>query len=272
MNPMCKFIFKVFILVCCIIIAAPLNAHATFKPKYMHIAFDITRPIYYGLLRQPVRGFFNYSYDGAYRTGSIPMPKYNGIQYEFNSSVNWKRWILEGDFGFGNTEWKCKNLPLEGERFGESIYKNNGVYFRVGFNYNLVKDTPDNNSAFLGCRFAMSFFNDSLRSVESYSYDVDGKTSQQIQTLPKEMYMEQKNARALWWEFLTGVKVKLWEYIYTGVTLRYKFWLSVQNANMQSPFEIIGWGLNNDFIDTTVFGCNYYISFCIPFGNDEESK
>jgi hypothetical protein len=165
--------------------------------------------------------------------------------------------MLEGDYGFGAIQWEGTDKRATKTK---SKYRSSGKYFRVGLNYNLLKDTPDKNAAFLGVRYAMSFFDDWLTS--KISYDSKGVIDNGA-----AVSEHQKGVSANWLEAVAGVKVKVWRFLYVGGTVRYKFWLGMDRADRCRPYDILGWGLNEE----QRFGFSYYLSVRIPFGGDAPS-
>lgn len=135
-------------------------------------------------------------------------------QYEFNGAIDFASLLLEGDYGWGSNQ------------------TSDGQYTWVGLHYNLVPDTPDRNTAFLGTRYAHSF----------------------LQAFNNEM-------TASWYEVVAGVRIKVWKIFYVGSTIQYKFGLSL-DRDWQLP-HLWGWGTysqgNNEML-----GVNYYISLRIP--------
>ena len=175
-----------------------------------------------------------------------------GTQYELNAAVDCAHWILEGDWGWGNIHWKGHNK----ETRTSSTYTSKGQYFRMGLNYNLLQDTPDKNTAFLGFRYAQSFFEDYL--ISRVHYDSTGP----IKDVYDPINSKQSNVTARWLEATAGIKVKVWKLLYIGGTIRYKFGLHLYGTGAHTPYDIPGWGLNKG---TEAFGFNLYLSLRIPF-------
>jgi hypothetical protein len=161
-----------------------------------------------------------------------------GIQYELHTSLNFNRILLEGDYGWGTI--LRKNPPDKMTALAENI----GQYFRIGLSYNFIKNSVDHNAAFLGARYGQAYFRDYL-----YGKLEGGETIDRNDKM-----------HAHWLEIVAGVRVKVWEWIYTGCTVRYKFAKKVSAINKLNPFDIIGWGMNED----DAFGANLYIGIRIP--------
>ena len=181
-------------------------------------------------------------------------PKYQGresTQHEFNASVDFSSFLLEGDYGWGSIKWKGYDKTTG----NGSSYTSNGQYFRIGLNYNLLRDMAGKDLAFLGFRYARSYFEDRL--VSKVSYDSRGP----IKNVNFLIDSEQDDVTARWLEAVAGLKVKVWKMLYVGGTIRYKFGLRFDRAGYHIPYEVLGWGLNG----SRGFGLNLYVSLYIPF-------
>ena len=196
-------------------------------PSSLQLSADIGRPLYY-----------------SWKTGR---------QYEFSSLIDFRRLMLVGDYGWGHIQRKGINKVTK----VRSVCCNKGRYFRIGFNYNFIKHGTDHNAAFLGLRYAKSYFEDSLgdKLISVYSDEYENKF-ESVNTVPSK----QAKLQARWWEIVAGVQVKIWEWLYTGCTIRYKFGKKISKITSHLPFDIIGWGLNEE----DAWGLNYYITLRIP--------
>lgn len=230
---MFRYLISLLVLLWTLMIDSPSWAQASqYLPTGLQLSTDLYRPLYYG-------------YQGT------------GLQYEFNGSIDFHRLMLEGDYGRGHIQrkgiYKQKSIP--------SSCKNEGQYFRIGLNYNFIKKTTDHNAAFLGVRYAMSHFQDHLEGTLKDEYWERGKI-RGWGDYPIDSQQEQLKAR--WFEIVAGAKVKVWEWIYIGCAARYKFGKKISNGTSHVPFDIIGWGLNEE----DAFGLNCYISLRIPLRKD----
>lgn len=225
---MYRFIFRVFLVLCLLAASPCAGAPIRFWPTGIQLGTDVFRPCYY------------YWYQKT------------GAQWELNSSLDFARVMVAGDFGWGTTNWQGHHTQQQ----LNSSYNSKGQYFRIGLNYNLLQDTPDKNAWFIGARYAMSFFEDELDS--RIIYHDQGLLEDQAQRSIKGSH---PNVRAHWFEALSGFRVKIWAWIYMGCTVRYKFGLKVSNAPHYKPFDLLGWGFHGE----DAFGINYYLSVRIPF-------
>lgn len=171
-----------------------------------------------------------------------------GVQYEFNASIDFRRLMLVGDIGGGYIE--RKGIQKDNQAI-QNICKNEGRYFRIGFNYNFLPRNSDYNVAFLGLRYARGYSEDLLMQ----------------RRLPTQYYMSQEpNLQARWFEIVAGVSVKVLDLLYIGCTIGYKFAKKLKTPTSHMPFDIMGWGMNEK--DSNI-GVNYYITFRIPLQQGE---
>lgn len=226
---MCRYIFSISLCLGLLITSSSACAQARYWPTGIQLSMDVASPLYYKYYQK------------------------TGPRYELNAATDFANFMLEGDFGWGSIQWK----GFDSKTSTHSAYTSDGKYFRIGLNYNILQDTPDKNAAFLGVRYATSWFQDHL--VSKVSYDSHGRIQK-----PIEIDEKQHNVRAHWGEAVAGVKVKVWKLLYVGGTVRYKFLLHINRANAYVPYDVLGWGLH----DEEAFGISYYLSLRIPFVRD----
>jgi hypothetical protein len=270
-----------------------LYAQSILQPKCLQLGIDVGRIAYYGFIREPSNKLLSYSYTTP--SGHITKPtnpKYSGLQYEFTFAIQYKLFIIDVDFGFGSAEWKGKHSKKRSQDLLgrgksiiqdiESIYKTNGYYTKIGFDINFLTDTPENNAAFIGVRYCLSFFKDSLKTKLAYSSERRANSTNHADSNTvllrnisengsdyTQVDTYQPNVRATWLEAIAGVRVKVMGPIFFGCSFRYKFFLKTYNAYKHEPYEILGWGITSDPVDTTVCGYNLYISIGLPVSVDE---
>ncbi|MHB9147917.1 MAG: DUF6048 family protein [Candidatus Amoebophilus sp.] len=209
-------------------------------PTGLQVGFDVTRPLYYIWYEK------------------------TGAQYEFNASLDLNRILLEGEYGLGTIARKNPPSKLQ------AISSNIGQYFRIGFNYNFISNSVDHNAAFLGLRYSQAYFKDELYG--KLTQEKEKNTKEEEVKFWGDIYRdkvdETSKLKAHWFEIVAGVRVKVWKWIYIGCTARYKFAKKISTITSHNPFDIIGWGLN----DEDVFGINYYISMRIPLQADKAKE
>jgi Domain of unknown function (DUF6048) len=227
-----RYIYSVFLYLGLLLSSVPIWAKTQYRPTGVQLGMDVCRPFYYKYYGQ------------------------KGTQYELNTSIDFASFILEGDYGWGNINWEGYST----KKGTSSSYTSDGKYFRIGLHYNLLQNTPNKNMAFLGFRYARSFFKDHLISKVQYRYsDVDDGL---IKKEGPFINSNQNNVEARWFEAVVGVKVKVWKLLYVGSTIRYKFGLLLDHADAHIPYDVLGWGLNDA---KEPFGFNLYLSLRIPF-------
>ena len=154
-----------------------------------------------------------------------------GTQYQGNLAIDFHHFLLEIDYGIASIAHSGVNRYKT-----KSSYKNDGQYVRIGCDYNLLKDSPSKNVVFLGFRYAMSFFKDQLQSI------VEDESSTMLYpgTAPiwdkRPVNAQQDPIKASWVELVGGVKVKIWQGLCMGYTVRFKFQKSLQGDDAFMPF------------------------------------
>ena len=149
--------------------------------------------------------------------------------------------LLMVDFGVQRTE-----------RSGDTYtYINEGTFYRVGIETNVLKNVTDANSLTLGLRYARSRFSDEMEITEDFGFG--------------EMTINSANdvVKSRWWELTFGLNVKVYKQIYFGYLIRYKLYKVNKGIGELYPYDLPGFGLNEN--DTTV-GFDYYIRWVLPFG------
>lgn len=136
------------------------------------------------------------------------------------------------------------------------VYENNGTYFRIGPDINFMHDDPNLNIMFFGLRYASSSFNDRL------DYDTHAVIQSETGWPNSRETSSNGNARASWYEMVTGLKIRVVKQLYMGFTMRYKLLMKTKQTDILKPYYIPGFGKN---INPSSFGFNYYISYRLPF-------
>lgn len=237
---MYRFTFSIVLLHSLLAVYFTSQAEVYLGPTDFRVGADVVRPLYYG------------AYEGA------------EPQFEFNGSIDFTRLMLVGDYGLGSIKRVGKNT----KKNVQSVYTSQGQYFRVGVNYSFLPMTPDRNVAFLGCRYAMSFFKDHLKSRVVYAHSGGGSDIPRSVSNGPKINTKHRKARARWLELVGGMQAKVWASLYAGLTVRYKFSLRVDNAPKHIPYEVLGWGKH----DEHGWGINYYLLLQFPIKQFPEAK
>ncbi len=155
--------------------------------------------------------------------------------WEANLDVDFYRYYLAVDYG---------NWSRIYERDGLS-YLNDGNYFRAGVDVNFLTQDPDRNMFFLGGRYGRSTLNE-----EFFYQEPDDAVLARNTDVPGR-----------WFELTTGVRVKIWSFLWMGYTARFKFGLKYGDTPEMVPHEVPGYGRTDR---DSYWGFNYQILVRIP--------
>lgn len=147
--------------------------------------------------------------------------------FDLHASVSLLNWIfptLEAGIGYSSTH----------EEEGTMIYRTHpSPYIKFGFDYNfLYKGTPD-YMAGLGIRCGWS----------RPKYDVTGASvSSGYWGETSEINIYNQSVNAWYGEALATVKVKIWQRLSLGWSIRYRFKMKIPDASQSTPWYIPGYG------------------------------
>jgi hypothetical protein len=161
--------------------------------------------------------------------------------WEANVDVDFYRYFLTIDYGHWGREY---------EREDRLRYSNNGNYWRVGVDVNFLTKDPARNMFFVGARYGRSRFDEDF-------YLVDVTPTNTIYEFP----YENRNIPARWFELTTGVRVKIWEFLWMGYSARFKFGLQTDESRDLIPHDVPGYGRTDR---ESYWGFNYQLLFRIP--------
>jgi hypothetical protein len=170
--------------------------------------------------------------------------------WELNGDVDFGKFYLSADYGKWSHSYDLQN-GLNGN------YTNDGTYWRVGADVNLLKKDPDRNMFFMGFRYGHSKFNESATVIETADPHF-GDISKQLSNT---------GLKAGWGELVTGLRVKMWNQFWMGYTARMKFAPSVKGGGELKTYDIPGYGLYQYGI---YWGFNYQIFWNIPFKKEKK--
>jgi hypothetical protein len=161
--------------------------------------------------------------------------------WEANADIDFGRYYLTADLG----SWQRKDVLTNGN------YRNDGRYFRVGVDINFLLKDPDKNMFFIGFRYARASYNEHL-TYQITTDDFDIYTNE----------ISNMATTAAWGEMTTGLRVKIWKYLWMGYTARMKFLPAVKNDIAFKSYDVPGFGRTTKDI---YWGFNYQIFWKIPF-------
>ena len=175
-------------------------------------------------------------------------------RYSGQADLAFDRFMLVGEYGIAETSQEnnpeISNIPA-------FTYESQGSFFRVGADVNLLKDREQGtyeakDDVFLfGLRFGRAQTDDRLQFQTVNS--VWGTTTA----------TEENNGLVTTWvEMTTGVKVEVFENIFLGYNLRFKFARNFSDEPTLLPYYIPGFGRSNQ---EERFGFDYFVYYRIPF-------
>ncbi len=168
-----------------------------------------------------------------------------------------------------NADFKIlKNLYIAGEYGNENRtlnetqlnYTVKGDYFKIGFDYNTYENWLNmTNSIYVGLRYAMSTYNNTLNSYSILNPDQYWQENN-LKTTP--ITYEQSTTHFA--EFLVGLKVEIIKNIYIGVNVQLKKYFENKTPNNFENLYIPGFGKTTEDSEWGV-GFGYTINYQIPF-------
>ncbi len=177
-------------------------------------------------------------------TDLISIAKSNYVKsftgWEANAEIDFYRYYLAIDYGSWGRNYT--HVP-DSAKVNGSDYKNSGNYYRIGVDVNFLKKDPDRNVFFMGFRYGHSnFWEVSHAEINQATYN-------------------NPNVKAHWLELTTGLRVKMWKFIWMGYTARFKFGLNTKNTPQLIASDVPGYGRTDKQI---YWGFNYQLFFRIP--------
>lgn len=142
------------------------------------------------------------------------------------------------ELGYGNTDY----VDVESGTF----YNCGGLYGRLGFDFNMMKDKHDDYKLFLGARLGYSNFKFDV-SVPDAQDPVWGGNA--------EYKVKDASCNYLWLEFLAGVDARIAGPVHLGWTMRYKRKMNGSYSGIDKAWYVPGYG--ND--DTSGFGATFTV-------------
>ncbi len=170
---------------------------------------------------------------------------------------------IVGDYRISKRFFIAAEIGYEEENTVED-YSNStakGSYMRVVFNFNSYKNWLDmNNEIFLGMRYGLSFFDQTLNSYTTNITDPDIG----IYFPPNTVTTPQTSSlHAHWTEFVVGIKSEVLQNTFIGLSVSYK--ILVSSKEPENFKTLYAPGFNRIFESGTGFGFNYTVSYLIPF-------
>lgn len=164
-------------------------------------------------------------------------------QYEASARLNLKeRYFPTVEIGMGVSDHTNETTNLH--------YKVHSPYYRIGLDYNVMKNRRGGNRIFIGVRYGFSAF----------KYDVDGPDIHDgtYGTDFPFRYSGMKGA-GHWGECLFGIEARVWGILHLGWSVRYKVRFYNRQSAIGSPWYVPGYGKN----DTHALGGCFNVIFDI---------
>lgn len=176
------------------------------------------------------------------------------IRYAFDKDV--KGFEVVGDLRLSNNWYIAAEAGYSsGSKTNEYLdYTIDGPYFKLGFNYNIIKfSKPTNNSFYVGARGVYSMLNTDVNNYKIRD-DYWGNSSTGS--------FSPGNSTVYSLDLVVGMKVEMVKNFIMGWTIRGAFPVSSTMDESFDDLYIPGVGFKKDFI----FNFNYTLSYMLPFG------
>jgi len=190
----------------------------------------------------------------------------NDTFYGFQADLVLGRYMLAAEYGSGEL---TRNSPPESIDIVNNPYNyaGQGSYFRIGPDVNLLVNQAktsfraDEDVIFFGLRFARGQVTDKM-TLQTRDDIVDENGNNNAfwpeQTIPAQ----NDNLRVIWFEMTAGMKVQLYQNIFLGYNLRFKFARNFFGNPALIPYEVPGYGFGQN---NEQFRLDYYLFYRIPF-------
>lgn len=170
--------------------------------------------------------------------------KDNYSAWEATADIDFFRYLLSLDYGITSVSYDKDSTGYTTD------YKSDGSYWRAGLSANFLTRDPDRNVFFIGLKYGRARYSEVLNL--SANDTIWGERLADYTT-------DHRSAR--WIELASGIKIKMWKFIWMGYTGSIKFGLKSKDNILTSAY-VPGYG--STYKDTT-FGFTYQLFFRIPF-------
>ena len=129
-------------------------------------------------------------------------------------------------------------------------FKTNSPYFKIGCDYNFVKNWRSGNRVFAGVRYAFT----------SFKYDLDGPPiTDPIWGGTTPFAFSNVSSNMHWGEIVFGLEAKIWGIFHLGWSVRYKMRISQKETSLGQAWYVPGYGKN----DSHALGGTFNVIFDI---------
>jgi len=163
--------------------------------------------------------------------------------YEAAARVNLRgRYFPIVELGIGTSNHTHETTELH--------YKVHAPYFRLGMDYNVMKNHRSGNRIFVGVRYGFS----------TYKYDIDGPNlTDAVYGTSLPFHYEGLRGTNHWGEALFGLEAKVWGILHLGWSIRYRMRIYNKKSALGNAWYIPGYGRN----DTHALGGTFNVIFDI---------
>lgn len=186
--------------------------------------------------------------------GAIQMLTSDHGQWEAGLRVNIKdKYFPAFELGLGKSD-------QQDEYIAESWYKTSAPFFRIGCDYNILRNKHDIYKVFVGVRYGFSKFSyDTTVPIITTVADDPATTVDESSTTKTYTEYNGLNATYHWLEGVFGVDAKIFGPLHLGWEVRYKRALTNNHSEIATPWYIPGFG--NDKTAGFIAAFNLTFSF-----------
>ncbi len=177
----------------------------------------------------------------------VPLLDNDRYAFEANIKTNFKkRMFFVGSLGFENVSFDDKSYE----------YKSDGLYGRVGFDYDIfIVDEPNNNDNILfGLRYGFAV----------QDHGSDNITIEDPYWGNYTTAISSYTVNSHWIELVAGLRTELFNNFYLSFYARLKTKIASNNAEIMEPYRIPGYGRGSRSV---TLGFSYIAEYQIPWGN-----
>lgn len=161
-------------------------------------------------------------------------------QYEGMVRINLKdRYFPVAEIGIGEADHVDDVTNIN--------YKTSAPYFRIGCDFNVMKNKHDIYRIYVGARLAHS----------SFKYDATALVKDPTTNNEILWGSTDNKGTMLWMEAVGGLEAKIWGPIHLGWLVRYKNRISQKMGNIGEPWYVPGFGRNDTSLITASFNIIY---------------
>lgn len=205
---------KVLAAVIFLLLMGGVTAHAQNQQKKMDAVTEDTIPLFRGMTV------------GVDIIGPVQLMVSDYGQYEASLRINLKdKYYPIFELGYGKADASDESTRIN--------YKTSAPYFRIGVDWNLLKNKHDVYRLFGGFRYGFT----------SFKYDVSAPpVSDPVWGGEASYGAEDVSANFQWLEGVFGVDAKIWGPVRMGWSFRYKRKLTHKKGNIGNSYYVPGFG------------------------------